>query len=97
MADMNKREISFRLLVESNFPCIHHWFNKLHVQAFYSLRSWTLEDVYKKFVPCLQGERLIKGFIIDFEKHPIVYIQSYPIQEHPWENQNLTKDIIHIK
>jgi aminoglycoside 6'-N-acetyltransferase len=87
-------EIEFENLKETHFHLIQQWFNKPHVQAFYSLRSWTLEEVHSKLMPYLQGEKQMNCFIIHYNKLPVGYIQSYPIKEHPWENQDLPRDIV---
>lgn len=87
-------KINFEPLNESHFELMHYWFNKPHVQEFYSLRPWTLEEVQVKLTPYLQGWKKIKGFVIYLEKHPIGYIQSCPIKDHPWENQDLLEETI---
>jgi len=46
--EMDKNIFSFKSLEESDFDLVYHWFNQPHVQDFYSLRSWTLEEVQKK-------------------------------------------------
>jgi aminoglycoside 6'-N-acetyltransferase len=86
--------LQFVSLDESHFLLIHQWFNKPHVQSFYSLRSWTFEEVHKKLMLYLQGEKQMKCFIIYYEERPVGYIQSYPIKEHPWENQDLSDEVI---
>lgn len=78
-------KIQFASLNESHFTLIHQWFNKPHVQAFYSLRSWTYDEVRKKLKPNLQGEKGMKCFIIYHGKHPVGYIQSYPTQTNPFQ------------
>jgi aminoglycoside 6'-N-acetyltransferase len=88
------QEIQFIPLHPSHFSIVHQWFNKPHVQAFYSLRSWTIEEVYKKLMPYVQNEKQIKSFIIYNKQFPIGYIQSYPVKDHPWENQDLPDSII---
>ena len=45
-------------------------------------------------MPYLQGEKQMKCFVIYQGKRPVGYIQSYPIQEHPWENQDLSDEVI---
>lgn len=87
-------EISFTPLSAEHFPLIHAWFNEPHVQAFYSLRTWTLEEVRKKLTPNLQGIEDLKSYIIFMHTTPIGYIQCYPVKKHPWDNQNLTDEII---
>jgi len=88
------KKIHFKPLDESHFSLIHQWFNKPHIQAFYSLREWALDEVHQKLVPYLRGEKQIKSFIIYLEDKSIGYIQSYPVKEHPWENQELPEAIV---
>ena len=87
-------EISFKSLSEKHFSFIHTWFNTPHIQAFYSLKTWTIEEVCQKLTPYIQGIGEIKSYVIDFDKIPIGYIQYYPVKKHPWENQDLTQEII---
>lgn len=86
-------DIHFEPLNESHFDLILRWFNEPHVQAFYSLRPWTYEEVFKKLLPYVRGEKQVSSFIIFFKKHPVGYIQSYPVKDHPWENQDLSEEI----
>lgn len=87
-------KISFRPLEEKYFPLIHMWFNSLHVQAFYSLRSWTEEEVRKKLTPYTHGIGGMKSYVIYLNNIPIGYIQSYPVKDHPWDNQGLPEEIV---
>jgi aminoglycoside 6'-N-acetyltransferase len=92
---MNVRgNIHFKPLNESHFDLMLRWFNKPHVQAFYSLRTWTFEEVCKKLEPYVRGEKQITGFIIYLKDYPIGYIQSCPIKNHPWETQDISEEII---
>ena len=86
--------IYFEPLKEVHFELILRWFNKSHVQAFYSLRNWTYEEVYKKLQPYVRGEAQINCFVVYLENHPIGYIQSYSLKDHPWENQDLSEEIV---
>jgi aminoglycoside 6'-N-acetyltransferase len=86
--------LSFESLNPSHFQAIHGWFNTPHVQKFYSLRSWTFEEVQKKLLPCVQGAKHMKCFVIFHSKQPIGYIQSYPLKDHPWEDQDLPHEIL---
>ena len=69
--------IQFKPLNESHFDLMLRWFNKPHVQVFYSLKTWTYEKVYKKLEPYVRKEKQISSFIIYLENHPIGYIQSW--------------------
>lgn len=86
-------ELRFESLKESHFTLIHRWFNKPHVQAFYSLKSWTLEEVQQKLAPYLQQEKQMRCFVIYHAHHPVGYVQSYPVKDHPWENQDLPDSV----
>lgn len=88
------QSIHFEPLNESHFALICQWFNKPHVQAFYSLRNWTLEEVRNKLTSYLRHEKGVRGFVINLDKQPIGYIQCYAIKDHPWENQDLTADVV---
>ncbi len=94
---MNRKtmsDISFTFLGEEHFPLIHAWFNEPHVQAFYSLRTWTLEEVCQKLTPYLQGVRGLKCYIVLIDHIPVGYVQCYPVKKHPWDNQDLPDEII---
>ncbi len=92
---MNVRaNIQFKPLNQSHFNLMLYWFNKTHVQAFYSLRTWTYEEVCKKLEPYIRRENQISSFIICLNEHPIGYIQSYPIKDHSWENQDISEEVI---
>ncbi len=84
----------FKPLEESDFDLVYHWFNQPHVQDFYSLRSWTLEEVQKKLLPYLNKEKGVQAYIAYLNKKPIGYIQSCPIKEHPWADQDLSESVI---
>ena len=85
--------IQFKPLNESHFDLMLRWFNKPHVQVFYSLRTWTYEEVYKKLEPYVRREKQISSFIIYLDNQSIGYIQSYPVKDHPWENQDISEEI----
>lgn len=83
--------IYFEPLQRKHFSIIHEWFNKPHVQSFYSLRHWTLEEVKNKLSPYIDGN--VHGFLIS-NGSPIGYIQYYSIKDYPWNGQDLTEDIV---
>ncbi len=97
---MNKRSapinptISFDPLKKEDFPLVYNWFNRPHIRAFYSLRSWTLEEIDRKLTPYLHGIGEMKCYIISVNQTPIGYIQCYPVKKHPWANQDLADEIV---
>lgn len=93
-AVMNNCRISFTPLSEEHFRLIHTWFNEPHVQSFYSLRAWTIEEVRQKLTPYIQGVGGMECYIISIDKTPMGYIQCYPVKKHLWDNQNLVEEVI---
>lgn len=93
-AAMSNCRISFTPLSEEHFALIHTWFNQPHVQSFYSLRAWTIEEVRQKLTSYIQGVGGMECYIISIDKIPMGYIQCYPVKEHPWDNQNLAEEVL---
>ena len=87
-------KVTFQPLAFADMPLMFQWFNKPHVQQFYSLRSWTIDEVRDKLAPYILGEKPVFGFIIYLNKSPIGYIQTYRISDYPWPEQNFSEDII---
>lgn len=54
-----------------------------HVQAFYSLREWSEEEVRAKL---LSPQKSLVGYIFSFENTPLGYIQYYSVKDFPWPN-----------
>ncbi|MFT4059793.1 MAG: GNAT family N-acetyltransferase [Legionella sp.] len=87
-------KIDFRSITFSDIPLMFQWFNTPHVQKFYSLRSWTEEEVLAKLAPYICGDKPVSGFIISLDENPIGYLQSYQVSDYPWPNQNLAEEIV---
>lgn len=85
---------SFNKLRTEHFPIIHEWFNQPHVQQFYSLRSWTKEEVVKKLEPYISGGTTVYPYIVTIESRPVAYVQYYPVALHSWPNQDLDDDVV---
>jgi RimJ/RimL family protein N-acetyltransferase len=86
--------ISFSELHSDHFSLMYDWFNKPHVQIFYSLRNWTKEEVFQKLLPYIAFDKGVHGFVTAADKHLIGYIQYYPIALHSWPEQDLPQHII---
>lgn len=94
MLKNNQSTFKFRDLTFDDIPLMHQWFNTQHIQAFYSLRPWTEDEVLAKLTPYISGEKPVSGFIILLDEHPIGYLQSYKVSDYPWPNQNLPEKIV---
>jgi len=74
--------IGFRSFSFDDVPLVHQWFNMPHVQEFYSLRAWSIQEVRKKFME----EKPIWKWIVDDDARPIGYIQHYRVSDFPWKD-----------
>jgi len=86
--------ISFQPLQQEDSSLMHMWFNRPHVQQFYSLRSWQEMEVLEKLKPSLSSEKQLLGFIVRLGDIAIGYIQHYPVKDHPWAGQDLEEEIL---
>lgn len=91
---MIKSKIDFRAITFADIPLMLQWFNTPHVQEFYSLRSWTEDEVLAKLTPQISGDKPVSGIIILLDNNPIGYLQSYKVSDYPWPNQNLPEEIV---
>lgn len=97
-------EIVFQPLTKKDFPLICDWFNLPHVQKFYSLRDWTLEEVEKKLTPYLDVHSKIHPYLVSIAKNtngftsskitPFAYIQYSRVFDFPWPNQDFDQETI---
>jgi len=88
------RELQFIKLKLEHISLIHKWFNLPHVKEFYSLRSWSEDEVLKKLQPYIFGEKPVYPFLVLGKGTPIAYVQYYPIKYFPWPKQDLPESII---
>lgn len=86
--------MQFEPVAEKHFSFIHEWFNLLHVQKFYSLRSWTYEEVVLKMHPYVTGEKKVSAFIVYIDDIAIASVQKYKILDYPWPDMGLSDEII---
>lgn len=87
-------KVIFRPLSKADIPQMHIWFNKPHVQQYYSLREWSLDEVESKLLPYIENATNVFGFIILKADLPIGYVQCYRVADYPWPDQDISDDII---
>jgi RimJ/RimL family protein N-acetyltransferase len=94
-ADQRKQNesIEFIPLNPSHFPLLLSWFNRPHVQAFWILRNWSLEEVEAKYLPRLT-DPTIQVWMVFMGQTPIAFIQSYPVKNHPWPGQHIPDEMV---
>jgi aminoglycoside 6'-N-acetyltransferase len=86
--------VFFKQLDFEDLEILCKWMNEPHVQEFYSLRSWTQEEVMQKFRPYILKEKPVLGFTASVDHDPIGYIQYYRISEYPWPDQDFKEEMI---
>lgn len=86
--------MQFDPLNSSHFSLLHRWFNQPHVQEFYSLRDWTLEQVDQKLRSLIEPDSTVHAYVAMFCDKPLGYFQYYPLSNHPWPDQQLAPAII---
>ena len=87
------KNIQIKPLTSNDFTTMHNWFNQPHVQAFYSLRAWTQDEVVKKLMPYLESTSSVKGFIMFSDEKPIAYLQYCDLSYNPWPDQDFSETV----
>lgn len=87
-------KFNFRPISYADISLLHQWFNTPHVQAFYSLREWSEEEVREKLRPILEKRKNLFAFIVLADKKPVGYVQYCPISENPWPDQEIEEDVV---
>jgi GrpB-like predicted nucleotidyltransferase (UPF0157 family) len=87
-------ELQFLPLAREHFPLITEWFNQAHVQQFYSLRSWTLDEVAKKHIPYIDGLKSVQGYMVLVKDTYLGYIQKYTFKDYPLPEYQLTPELL---
>ncbi|WP_195155559.1 GNAT family N-acetyltransferase [Candidatus Protochlamydia phocaeensis] len=83
--------ITFQELQKEHFALLLKWMHMPHIQQWYAAnKKWSLEDISRCYDPSSLKQKAIKSFIISAAHTPIGYIQLYPVQNYPWEDQDLT-------
>jgi RimJ/RimL family protein N-acetyltransferase len=85
--------LTFAQLNSSYFPVLLRWFNRPHVQAFWSLRNWSLEEIKAKYLPRLT-DPTIQAWVAFVNQAPIAFIQSYSVKNHPWPGQHIPDEMV---
>lgn len=86
--------LTFVPLAFEHISLMTRWFNQAHVQAFYSLRTWTEPEVKQKLSPYIKQEIPIFGFVVQQNSESIAYCQFYRVADFPWPQAILQQEII---
>jgi len=74
-------KLRFEFLEPKHFEVLLKFFNEPHVQAFFSLRTWTLEDIQNKYAQRVleNNKSSIRSWMVYLDQTPIGLIQDYPV------------------
>jgi Acetyltransferases, including N-acetylases of ribosomal proteins len=86
--------ITFREINMEDIPLIHAWFNEPHVQEFYSLRSWTENEVLDKLLPMIKRKKPLYGYLALMSGVPVGYLQYCAVKDFPWPKQDFDPSIV---
>src|SRR3990167_7629866 len=86
--------ITFCALSFSDISLMCRWFNEPYVQQFYSLRTWTEEEVSQKLAPYIKGEKPVTGYVVYQDDRPIGYVQTVKISDYPWPDQQFSDEML---
>ncbi len=80
----NQNDISFRKLELNDLPLLHKWLNNPHVREWYDKdKSSTLENVTKRYMEKINGDKPTQAFIANYKNKPVGYIQTYKLNDYP--------------
>lgn len=81
---MNQIEsLHFKILDETDLILLYQWFEEPTINQWYAKgRSWSFEDIKKKYLPRILGKEKIPSFIIYIEDIPLGYIQYYSLSDY---------------
>lgn len=82
-SDMDRAQISFRRLEETDLPLMHKWLNQGDVLQWYSKGQATLEDLRKTYLPRIEGSQPTECFVMLLDGISIGHIQTYKIRDYP--------------
>ena len=78
---MTYQLIEFKELSSQDLKLMYKWLNKDFVMEWYSKKTYTIDDINKKYFPIINKEKPIVGYIILLNTNPIGYIQKYTIHD----------------
>lgn len=88
--------LRFEFLEPKHFEILLKFFNEPHVQEFFSLRTWTLEEIQNKYAKRVleNNKSSIRSWMVYLDQTPLGFIQDYPVKDHPWTGQDFMPDFI---
>lgn len=78
-----KDRISFRKLEVKDLRLMYKWLNRDIVIEWYGKGGSTYEEVKKRYLPYINGEKPTFPFVITCDSRDIGYIQTYMIDDYP--------------
>lgn len=80
----DESKISFRKLDFEDLILLHRWLNEPFIKEWYGKNeSITIDDINNKYTPRIKEEEPAKCFIVNYESHPVAFIQTYKINDYP--------------
>ncbi len=76
-------EITFRPLVEADFPAFTDWLNRPHLRRYFQKKPISLSEVISKYGSRVRGETPTRCHLALLDGRPFGYLQCYRIAAYP--------------
>lgn len=84
--------IKFRPLEYRDIAQMYQWLRTDFVSKWYEKEGLNFDEIEKKYIPYITGQKPIKAYIILINGIDIGYIQTYLIKDYPEYNQYVQAD-----
>lgn len=76
--------VNFRALAHDDLRLMHRWINDdPEVRQWWSREAGPFEKIVDKYAPRIAASGPTRSYIIQYDTHPIGYIQEYLVGDHP--------------
>ncbi len=78
---LEKPDIEFRPLTETDLPLLLDWLNRPHLQEWWRDEVTSLEEAREKYLPRIAGSDAARPYLASCDGQPVGYIQYYDAAE----------------
>jgi len=86
---MENKAVSFKKLEIIDLDLMYKWYHADFVNKWYDkeIPDWTHEQIENKYIPYIQGQKPVDGYIILYNDIKIGYVQTYLLKDYPEYDQ----------
>jgi aminoglycoside 6'-N-acetyltransferase len=75
----DRMNISFRPLVHTDLQQMFQWHRNASVSRWYGSMPESFAEIESKYLPRISGDVPVRCYIVDYDRQPVGYIQTYRI------------------